>query len=87
MKKFLLLFVILTSLSCTENQRVKNFGGNGKVILQPNKKLVNITWKNEELWILTKDMKSNDVAEQYYFSEKSSFGLIEGTYNIIETKN
>jgi hypothetical protein len=31
-------------------------------------------------------MDSNDVAETYEFHEESSYGVIEGTYKIIETK-
>jgi hypothetical protein len=31
-------------------------------------------------------MDSTDVAQTYQFHEESSYGVIEGTYNIIETK-
>jgi hypothetical protein len=31
-------------------------------------------------------MDSNDVAQTYQFQEESSYGVVEGTYNIIETK-
>jgi hypothetical protein len=86
MKKLLFTLTIMTTISCTQNSRVKNFGGTGNIILEPNKKLINVTWKNEELWILTKTMQATDVAEQYQFSEKSSFGLVEGNYIISETK-
>ena len=31
-------------------------------------------------------MRPDDVAETYTFQEESSWGVIEGSYNIIETK-
>ncbi len=72
--------------SCTENSRVKNFGGEGTINLPKGRKLINITWKEQEIWYLTRQMDSNDVAETYQFHEESSFGVMEGTYTIIESK-
>jgi hypothetical protein len=54
--------------------------------LPNNQKLVNVTWKEGELWYLTRQMKQGEVAETYTFNEKSSFGLIEGTVIITENK-
>jgi hypothetical protein len=85
-KLILILTLILTVSSCTENSRVKNFGGEGTINLPANQKLINITWKEGQIWYLTRPMGKDDVAETYKFSEESSWGAIEGTYNIIETK-
>jgi hypothetical protein len=85
-KVFLSLVLGMSLLSCTENSRVKNWGGEGTIKLPKGKKLVNVTWKETEVWYLTRDMDSNDVAETYQFHEESSYGVIEGTYTIIETK-
>jgi hypothetical protein len=87
MKKIVLSLILLVSLaSCTENARVKSFGGEGTLNLPKGKKLVTVTWKDTELWYLTRSMDSTDVAETYQFHEESSFGVIEGTSNIIDTK-
>ena len=87
MKKVLAIaLVAITLASCTENARVKSFGGEGTLNLPKGQKLVNVTWKETELWYLTRQMDSTDVAETYKFQEESSFGLMEGTYNIIESK-
>lgn len=88
MKKSLLILIVALGFTtgCTENQRPKRFGGTANVNLPANKKLVNVTWKNEQLSILTKPMTTNDVAETYTFKENSSFGLIEGTVVIFENK-
>lgn len=86
--KYLLLFLtfIILFSSCTENQRVKNFGSKGVIKLPPSQKLVSVTWKESHIWYLTKPMTPNDVPEQYQFREESSWGVIEGTYTIIETR-
>jgi hypothetical protein len=85
MKKVLFLLPLLL-LSCTENSRVKNFGGEGTINLPKGVKLVTVTWKETEVWYLTRPMHSDDIAETYQFHEESSWGVIEGTYNIVETK-
>jgi hypothetical protein len=85
-KVFLAIGVIAMLGSCTENSRVKSFGGEGTINLPKGRKLVNVTWKETQIWYLTRPMSSTDVAETYQFHEESSWGMIEGTYNIIETK-
>jgi hypothetical protein len=87
MKKVILAIGVIAMLgSCTENNRVKNWGGEGTINLPKGRKLVNVTWKNTQVWYLTRPMTSTDVAETYQFHEESSWGVMEGTYNIIETK-
>ena len=86
MKKLLVLFILAASISCTENQRAKHWGGTADVDVQPNYKVVNVTWKESDLWILTKPMSPNDVAETYTFYEKSSWGILSGTFIIKEQK-
>lgn len=84
-KLFILALAIFSLASCTENQRAKNFGGNSTVNLEPNRKLVVITWKDDELWYLTKPIDSTEKPETYKFQEESSWGLIEGTVTIVES--
>lgn len=76
--------IALTMNSCTENVRVKAYGGNGKVVLEPGRKLEVVTWKESQLWILTSVRPDSIKPQTYQFSEKSSWGVIEGTYTIIE---
>ena len=87
MKKLILSLAAIALLaSCTENDRVKNWGGNGTIKLPAGQKLVNVTWKGAELWYITRPMTVNDYPETYLFKEQSSFGVVEGSYTIIETK-
>ena len=87
MKKLILtIFLGVMVASCTENSRVKSWGGEGTINLPKGRKLINVTWKEDQIWYLTRPMNSDDVAQTYKFQEESSWGVIEGTYNIIETK-
>ena len=61
--------------ACTENERARRFGGTEEVSLKPNEVVLNVTWKESEMWICTKDTISGVV----YFREKSAWGVMEGT--------
>ena len=82
----LALLYVFVLTGCTENSRAKNFGGTAELELPANKKLILVTWKEDALWYLTRDMRPNETPEVYYFNEKSSWGVWEGTYIIKETK-
>lgn len=77
---------LLVTAACTDNQQAKRYGGTSTLTLPENRKLVNITWKEDHLWYLTKPMTGTDQAEIYEFKEKSDLGLMEGTYIIKEVK-
>jgi hypothetical protein len=78
--------IIALSTSCTENARVKRFGGEGTINLPQGQKLINITWKGNQIWYLSRPMHKDEVPETYKFQEESSWGVVEGTYNLIESK-
>lgn len=72
---FGLLFISMLSMtSCTKNYRVRMLGGTQEIGLKPNEVLVNITWKDNDMWVLTKDTLTN----VSYFRESSSFGVWNG---------
>ncbi len=81
-----ILIITLTLNGCTENIRARNFGGTATETLPSGQKLVVVTWKESHLWILTRPMRTNETAEIYQFKESSSFGILNGTVNIIEQK-
>jgi hypothetical protein len=87
MKKVILAIGVIAMLgSCTENSRVKSFGGEGTINLPKGRKLVNVTWKETQIWYLTRPMTPQDSCQVYTFHESSSWGVMEGTYTIIEVK-
>lgn len=85
MKKLLLvLAVAFAAASCTENQRVKRFGGNATIDLTAGQGLEMVTWKGDQLWVLTTNRPDSVTAKSYTFSEKSSWGVFQGNYTITE---
>jgi hypothetical protein len=70
-----LLTAATTFTSCTENQRARQFGGTETIALKPNERVLNVTWKKDEMWICTQDTITGVV----YFREKSNWGMMEGT--------
>lgn len=82
----LVIVLFLSLSSCTENVRARNFGGQEIIDLPKGKKLVMATWKESDLWYLTEDMDSLYKPQERFFSEKSSFGVMEGSIVFIESK-
>lgn len=79
LKLTLLAFSAIALLSsCTENSRAKAWGGTASVDLPANTKLTGATWKDDELWYLTRPMRAGEAAETSTLNEQSSFGLIQG---------
>jgi hypothetical protein len=70
--------------ACTENQRARNFGGTATVDLAPGRKLVNATFKKDDLWLLTRAAKPDEKPEVFEFVEDSSFGVMNGKVIIRE---
>lgn len=86
-KNLVLLLILIMGLmitSCTEQERAKSFGGTMTTEIAADQKLVNVTWKENELWILTRPRKPGEVPETYQFYEESAWGMWEGTVYIKE---
>jgi len=86
MKKniIILLIALVSSLvSCTDNSMARHWGGTEEVKLKPNEIVVGVTWKDEsELWVCTTDT----VTGITYFREHSSMGVMEGQVIFQPTK-
>ncbi|MBI5076773.1 hypothetical protein HZB94_00105 [Candidatus Falkowbacteria bacterium] len=76
--------VLFMAISCTEQGRAKNWGGKTTIDLAAGKKLEMITWKDEDLWILTRPMRPGEQPETWSFKENTSWGLAEGEVIIKE---
>lgn len=69
------------------NVIAKKLGTNGGVMnLPPNHKLVLVTWKKDSMWVLYRPMRKDEVPEEYIYQEDSTFGIIEGTIKIKESR-
>lgn len=73
------LFVTWGVLSCTENERARSFGGTTQIALPAGQKLVNATWKESNIWYLTRPMREGEQPERYTFHEDSTYGINQGT--------
>lgn len=77
--------LVLSATGCAQ-EMTKSLGGTTTLELEPNQKLEMITWKESDLWYLTKPMTDDDVAETHTFKQSSNTGIFEGMVIIIETK-
>jgi hypothetical protein len=85
-KSIIAVAAILSLAACTQNERAKSFGGTATIDLPKGQKLVTVTWKEKEIWYLTRPMSATDSAESYTFQEESSYGVMEGTVILKESK-
>ena len=83
---FIVVCAVIAIVSCTENTRARMYGGTVNVMLPRGQKLLEVTWKESELWYLTEPMDSNYRPKTKVFKEDSRFGVLEGTVNFIERK-
>jgi hypothetical protein len=75
MSKLTMVAITLLALaSCTDNQRARNFGGTETIKIEPQEKFINITWKQDNLWVIVQDTITGTI----YAKEKSSFGVMQG---------
>lgn len=76
--------IIIGITSCNEQNITKTLGGTMEIELDPGRKLEEITWKDDNLWILTRPMRDGEIAEKHEFVESSGLGVCEGKVIIIE---
>ena len=88
MKKilFALTLIILLFTGCTKNQMARKYGGTMTIKLEPGQRLMEATWKNDDLFYLTEPMDSDYEPKTKTFHEDSNFGMIESTVIFVETK-
>lgn len=92
MKKKILALSLIALMSipltgCMSQYAAKNAGGTHEVKLESNRKLINVTWKESDIWYLTREMRPDESADTYEFKESNVIGIKEGKIIIIETKN
>lgn len=87
MKKLLLMATLCALLiSCTENQRARNFGGTETIKLPAGEMLISATWKQDALWYLTGPMPDSYIPQTKKFIETSSYGVWEGQVIFVESR-
>lgn len=81
---FCLIAIIIALSGCHATTR--SFGGSMTVELDPGQKLEEVTWKDTDLWLLTRPFREGEKPETHTFQEDSEWGVMEGTVTIIESK-
>lgn len=86
MKKLMVGLMLVLSLTGCQQWTAKRAGGTASVDLAAGQKLINVTWKDNNLWILTRQMKQNESPETYTLTESSNLGILEGKVYLREYK-
>lgn len=87
MKKIAYIFIfLLVLISCTDNERARNFGGEETIKLESGMRLINATWKQNDLWFLVEPMPEGYAPATKVFHESSSYGVWQGTVIFVESR-
>lgn len=84
-KIILLLFVLISITGC-EQTVSRNFGGYTTINLKPGEKLIEATWKDDNIWYLIEPMDSDYIPKTKVFKESAVFGVFNGTVTFIESR-
>ena len=80
------VMLALVMLTSCENLVTRNFGGSQTIELEKGQRLVEITFKDNDLWILTEPMDSDYVPKTKTFYEDSNLGVMQGKITIVEQR-
>lgn len=90
MKKFLIfitsIIIIFSLSSCTEQMMTRELGGEMAIELPKGQELMMVTWKDNDLFYLTRPMTPDYVPVTKTFQESSSWGVLESTVYFVEHK-
>ena len=75
----------LLALSGCDNWMAKHWGGTLELHAEPGTKVINVTWKNEDIWVVTRPMRDDEHAEVVTFREYSRTGILSGKVVVHET--
>ncbi len=89
MKRIKLVLVIIMlafMLTSCEQYFSRNWGGTTTIKLEKGKKLIEATWKENNLWYLVEPMDPDYTPKTKEFIESSNYGVLEGKVIFIESK-
>lgn len=87
MKKIILLALTALMMVGCEQYVSRKAGGTMSIKLEPNQRLMEVTWKDGDLWYLTEPMDSDYMPKTKVFQENSLYGVLEGKVIFIESRN
>ena len=82
MKKIFMAIVLclvctLCLTSCTEQMRVREFGGTMTIDVHNGYKVTSATWKETDLFYFMEPMEEGYTPKEKVFIESSSYGILE----------
>ncbi len=83
---FLSLLTILSFSSCTEQFRVREFGGKMEIKVPAGYKVTSATWKEAELFYFLEPMEEGYVPKEKKFVESSAYGILESEVTFKEKR-
>lgn len=83
-KKFLVLVLLAIGLASCNNWQARYAGGTQNVEVTQGQAVVNVTWKDDSLWVLTRQRRADEAPQKYEFKEYSNVGVLEGTVVLTE---
>jgi len=86
MNKFIIILLMFLCLTSCDHSITRTMGGTTKIELEPGEKLLECTWKGDEIWYLVEPMDSNYVPKTKTFKESSRIGILEGKVIFYEKK-
>ena len=85
MKKILFALLIFLCLTSCDQSITRTMGGTTKIELDSGEKLVEVTWKGDDIWYLVEPMDSNYVPKTKTFSQVAWCG--DNRIEIITIRN
>lgn len=64
----------------------KSYGGTISIDVPKGQKIIEATWKDSNVWYLTRPMREDEKPEIFTFQEDSNLGIIEGKVIFKESK-
>lgn len=83
MKQTAVIGIIVLMSGCTKQEMAKEWGGKTEIRLDVGQRIINVTWKDTDMWILLKENQTTP-ASTYLFKESSTYGIMNGEVRIVE---
>ena len=78
MKKIIGILLMFLCLTSCDQSITRTIGGTTKIELEPGEKLLECTWKGDDIWYLVEPMDSDYIPKTKTFKESSRIGVLEG---------
>ena len=82
-----IMLLVVMGFSLTGCKSVaKKMGGTISIDVPKGQKVIEATWKDSDVWYLTRPMREDEKPETFTFQEDSNFCIIEGKVIFKESK-